>query len=165
MKSRQCCHTFRAVFSPTPLRDLACSIELIRSLHLRKAAIATQKAGFWLWPMYIKPPKTNLWCSRVPATCRPVWALRGGVLPVHSTIEPINKLLRQNTICLTLSTMSWFTHEAEFAAAVGSSQMYPFILIVRRHYEAIMAGRYKPLVFSVVRFWLVHLTASEIDNG
>jgi hypothetical protein len=62
-----------------------------------------------------------------------------------------------------MSIMSWFTHEAEFAAAVGSSQMYPFI-IVRRHYEAIMAGRYKLLAFSVVRSWLVHLTGSEIDG-
>jgi hypothetical protein len=63
-----------------------------------------------------------------------------------------------------MSAMSWFTHEAEFAVAVGSSQMYPFI-IVRCHYEAIMAGRYKLLAFSAVRSWLVHLTASEIDGG
>jgi hypothetical protein len=67
-------------------------------------------------------------------------------------------------IYLTMSIMSWFTHEAVFAAAVGSSQMYPFI-IVRGHYEVIVAGRYILLAFSVVRFWLVHLTVSEIDGG
>lgn len=49
-----------------------------------------------------------------------------------------------------MSAMSWFTHEAEFAVAVGSSQMYPFI-IVGGHYEAITAGRYKLLAFSAVR--------------
>ncbi len=38
--------TFCAVLSPTPFRDLACSSELMRSLHLRSAAIAAQKARY-----------------------------------------------------------------------------------------------------------------------
>jgi hypothetical protein len=91
MKSRRHFLTFMAVFSPTPLRDLVCSIELIRSLHLRKAAIAIQNGGVLAVTDVYHATKTDLWCSQVPATCRPVWVLRGGVLPVHSTVEPINK--------------------------------------------------------------------------
>jgi hypothetical protein len=60
--------------------------------------------------------------------------------------------------------MSLLTHEAVFAEAVGSSQMYPFI-IVRWNSGAIMAGRYKLLSFSSVRSWLVYLTARVIDGG
>lgn len=79
--------TFCAVFSPTPLSNVACSIEVMRSPHLRRAAIATQSMVFRAAVDIQHTTDTNLWCNLSLATYHPVLALRGVVPRVHLTIE------------------------------------------------------------------------------